>query len=57
MRAIAKNPTFDPILVLNLAMVFSTEKESTKNCGRGFGQRRKNYAGKCVKILAQKTGL
>jgi len=57
MRAIAKNPTFDPILIFEFGNVFTSDAELTNFSVASSGRSAKTVIENCVKTLSDKTGL
>lgn len=57
MRALAKNPTFDPILIFEAGNTFNLEDEKTQIAIAASGKGAKSALDKCVSALAEKTGV
>lgn len=57
MRSIAKNPTFDPILIFEFGNVFSLTEESNHMGIAASGKGAKNKIIQCLELLVEKTGV
>lgn len=57
MRTVAKNPTFDPVLVFEVGNVFDTKGEVSKIALAASGKNAKRIIEDCVGVLVEGTGL
>lgn len=56
-RAVAKNPIFDPILIFEFGNVFSMSEEKTHIAILSSGKSARIEIEKCIKNICEKTGL